>query len=57
MMPNRLSRHPYTNSILRNAKNMHNILKRYVYIENILTNTIYCHYINIFQKVLKYIDE
>ncbi len=34
MMPNRLSRHTYTNNILKSAKSMHNLLKGYVYIEN-----------------------
>ncbi len=35
-MPNRLSRNTYTNSILQDAKSMYNILKGYMYTENII---------------------
>ncbi len=36
MMPNRLSHHAYTNNISWDAKSIHNILKAFVYIENII---------------------
>ncbi len=36
---------------------MRNILKGYMYAENIFANiSIYCHYIDTFQNILKYID-
>ncbi len=52
---NRLSYHVYTNNILRDSKSMLNILKGYMYTENIFANiSIYCHCIDIFQNILKY---